>query len=127
MVVDEEESMEQAISKPMELFNSSATMELFNSSATMELFNSSAKISKRTSSIRNLEDTRTKSFVFFVALTAALGGLIFGYDIGGAGATFVMDGFREHFGWSCAVGTYIYTQTQTPVLRLTLFMFCHSQ
>mgnify|MGYP006095073079 CR=1 FL=1 len=118
MVVDEEESMEQAISKPMELFNSSATMELFNSSA---------KISKRTSSIRNLEDTRTKSFVFFVALTAALGGLIFGYDIGGAGATFVMDGFREHFGWSCAVGTYIYTQTQTPVLRLTLFMFCHSQ
>merc|ERR1712176_365965 len=27
---------------------------------------------------------------------------IFGYDIGGAGATFVMDGFRTHFGWSCS-------------------------
>merc|ERR1712176_746673 len=47
------------------------------------------------------EDTRTKGFVVAVAAVAALGGLIFGYDIGGAGATFVMDGFRTHFGWSC--------------------------
>lgn len=40
----------------------------------------------------------------FVSITssAALGGLIFGYDIAGAGATFVMDGFRIHFGWDCA-------------------------
>lgn len=30
------------------------------------------------------------------------GGLIFGYDIAGAGATFVMTGFQEHFGWKCA-------------------------
>jgi len=28
--------------------------------------------------------------------------LCFGYDIAGAGATFVMSGFEEHFGWSCA-------------------------
>ena len=72
----------------------------------IEFLNSSAKISQHTSSIRNLQDTRTKSFVFLVALTGALGGLIFGYDIGGAGATFVMEGFQEHFGWSCAAGTY---------------------
>jgi len=32
------------------------------------------------------------------------GGLLFGYDIAGAGATFVMDGFREHFHWSCPEG-----------------------
>jgi hypothetical protein len=31
----------------------------------------------------------------------ALGGLIFGYDIAGAGATFVMDGFRA-LCWECA-------------------------
>lgn len=30
------------------------------------------------------------------------GGLIFGYDIAGAGATFVMDGFKMHFGWTCS-------------------------
>ena len=31
------------------------------------------------------EDTPTKGFVVAVAVVAALGGLIFGYDIGGAG------------------------------------------
>ena len=40
---------------------------------------------KRISSYRDMEDTRTKSFVIIVACAAALGGLIFGYDIGGAG------------------------------------------
>jgi sugar porter (SP) family MFS transporter len=45
---------------------------------------------------------RTKPFVVMVASCAALGGLIFGYDIAGAGATFVMDGFQQHFGWECA-------------------------
>jgi len=54
------------------------------------------------SSVRDMEDTRTKPFVVLVAVAAALGGLIFGFDIGGAGATFVMPGFREHFGWDCA-------------------------
>ena len=33
-----------------------------------------------------------------------VGGLVFGYDIAGAGATFVMTGFKEHFGWSCVPG-----------------------
>ena len=47
------------------------------------------------------ENLRTKGFVVIVAIAAALGGLIFGYDIGGAGATFVMDGFKIHFGWEC--------------------------
>jgi ABC-type methionine transport system permease subunit len=47
------------------------------------------------------DDTRAKPFVWLLAITAALGGLIFGYDIGGAGATFVMDGFKYHFGWEC--------------------------
>lgn len=47
---------------------------------------------------------RTKKFIIFVAWVAAMGGLIFGYDIAGAGATFVMDGFREHFKWDCPPG-----------------------
>lgn len=54
-----------------------------------------------TSSVRDMEDTRTKGFVVMVAITAALGGLVFGFDIGGAGATFVMTGFKEHFNWAC--------------------------
>mmetsp|Transcript_30025 Transcript_30025/g.72878 ORF Transcript_30025/g.72878 Transcript_30025/m.72878 type:complete len:164 (+) Transcript_30025:423-914(+) len=57
---------------------------------------------KKISSYRDMEDTRTNSFVVVVACAAALGGLIFGYDIGGAGATFLMDGFKIHFGWECA-------------------------
>jgi len=45
---------------------------------------------------------RTKPFIVLVAICAALGGLIFGYDIAGAGATFLMPGFQEHFGWNNA-------------------------
>eukprot|EP00804_Cyclotella_cryptica_P007220 CCRYP_009747-RB/>CCRYP_009747-RB protein AED:0.12 eAED:0.12 QI:189/1/1/1/0.90/0.83/12/500/538 len=55
---------------------------------------------------RDHSDTRAKPFIWALALTAALGGLIFGYDIGGAGATFVMDGFKYHFGWACAPDDY---------------------
>eukprot|EP00934_Nitzschia_sp_Nitz4_P004462 Nitzschia sp. Nitz4//scaffold2_size372955//4151//5861//NITZ4_000349-RA/size372955-snap-gene-0.0-mRNA-1//1//CDS//3329546554//4452//frame0 len=64
------------------------------------------------------EDLRTKGFVLVVAIAAALGGLIFGYDIGGAGATFVMDGFRFQFGWDCpegAVDCQPATQSQIDV------------
>ena len=50
------------------------------------------------------EELRTKKFVIVVAVAAALGGMIFGYDLGGAGATFLMDGFRLHFGWDCTEG-----------------------
>jgi hypothetical protein len=59
------------------------------------------------SSVRDMEDTRTKPFVVLVAVAAALGGLIFGFDIGGAGATFVMPGFREHFGWGTFIISYL--------------------
>jgi len=34
-----------------------------------------------------------------VAIAASLGGMIFGYDIAGAGGTFVMPGFQAQFGW----------------------------
>ena len=59
----------------------------------------SGTLKHATSSLRKMEDTRTKVFVYLVAVAAALGGLIFGYDIGGSGGTFVMTGFREHFQW----------------------------
>jgi sugar porter (SP) family MFS transporter len=48
------------------------------------------------------ETKRVKGTVILLACIAALGGLVFGYDIAGAGATFVMEGFRLHFGWECA-------------------------
>jgi SP family sugar:H+ symporter-like MFS transporter len=40
-------------------------------------------------------------FVIIVSITAALGGLIFGFELTAAGGTFVMSGFAEYFGWSC--------------------------
>jgi hypothetical protein len=43
---------------------------------------------------------RVRPFVYLVGVVAAMGGLLFGYDIGGSGGTFVMQGFREHFGWA---------------------------
>lgn len=44
-------------------------------------------------------DYPVKFSVIFIGLIAAIGGLCFGYDIGGSGGTFVMDYFREHLGW----------------------------
>lgn len=44
---------------------------------------------------------KTKKIIYLIASCAALGGLIFGYDIAGAGATFVMTGFTNHFHWTC--------------------------
>ena len=46
--------------------------------------------------------SRLKPYVILVAATASLGGLIFGFQLTGAGGTFVMPSFVEHFGWSCA-------------------------
>lgn len=37
--------------------------------------------------------------VYVVACVSAISGLVFGYDIGGSGGSFVMDPFRVHFGW----------------------------
>eukprot|EP00121_Abeoforma_whisleri_P007011 Awhi_evm1s6387 len=45
------------------------------------------------------EPAPIKFFVVIVAIVAAFGGLLFGFDIGGSGGTFVMDGFRAQFGW----------------------------
>jgi hypothetical protein len=42
-----------------------------------------------------------------VAAVAAVGGLVFGYDIGGGGGSFVMPGFQRQFGWICADGSAI--------------------
>jgi hypothetical protein len=48
---------------------------------------------------------RTKPFIVVVACCcAALGGLIFGYGIAGAGANFVMDGIQRHSGWEGFAG-----------------------
>lgn len=46
--------------------------------------------------------SRLKPYAILVTATASLGGLIFGFQLTGAGGTFVMSGFREHFGWACA-------------------------
>ena len=51
--------------------------ELKESSKVIQLEEGTAKTSE--------DDIRTKGFVVAVAAVAALGGLIFGYDIGGAG------------------------------------------
>jgi len=40
-----------------------------------------------------------KPLVIVASVVAAIGGLIFGYDIGGSGGTFTMKGFRNHLGW----------------------------
>jgi len=69
------------------------------------------KSSLEISLTRDKDDRSAKPFVWLVAVTAALGGLIFGYDIGGAGATFVMDGFITHFGWDTASQSQIDTDT----------------
>ncbi|KAG5175422.1 general substrate transporter [Tribonema minus] len=40
-----------------------------------------------------------KALVCAAAAVSAIGGLIFGYDIGGSGGTFTMKGFREQMDW----------------------------
>lgn len=45
------------------------------------------------------EVTAVKPRVIIAALVAALGGLVFGWDVGGSGGTFVMPAFREVMGW----------------------------
>lgn len=54
---------------------------------------------------------RIKPFVILVASVAALGGLIFGYDMGNASATFLMPGFQQHVGW-CEGGSSNCTAAQ---------------
>lgn len=40
-----------------------------------------------------------KSFVYYIACVTAISGLLFGYDIGGSGGSFEMEGFRRFFNW----------------------------
>jgi MFS family permease len=56
--------------------------------------------------------------VILLACVAALGGLAFGYDIAGAGATFVMEGLRVHFGWDCAEGDVDCTPASTQTIDM---------
>jgi hypothetical protein len=51
-----------------------ATSKLSSSSKSLEVTQS-----------EKIENTRTNPFVVVVAIAAALGGMVFGYDIGGAG------------------------------------------
>lgn len=44
---------------------------------------------------------RVKPFVYVVAATAALGSLVFGFSLTGAGGTFIMESFQNEFGWTC--------------------------
>lgn len=45
---------------------------------------------------RNKQDKRAKPFVIAVAITAALGGMIFGYDVGGAGESVICNMHHSH-------------------------------
>ena len=58
--------------------------EIEESSKVIQLEEGTAKKDDKSLEL-DAEDTRTKGFVVAVAIVAALGGLIFGYDIGGAG------------------------------------------
>jgi len=59
-----------------------------------------AELSLTTGLPKKQKQQRIRPSVILLAICAALGGLCFGYDIGGAGGTFVMDGFKDHFGWT---------------------------
>lgn len=42
---------------------------------------------------------KVKPMVYVAAVVSAISGVLCGYDIGGSGGTYVMAGFRKHFGW----------------------------
>ena len=46
-----------------------------------------------------MQGGKLRSSVVHLAAVAAIGGLVFGFDIGGAGGSFVMRGFQLQFGW----------------------------
>lgn len=64
-------------------------------------------------------DLRTKPFIFIVCTAAALGGLIFGYDIGGAGTKFtrVLGSFH-----SPSTASFLTTYLESLLFR---WNFCH--
>jgi len=81
--------------------NKTETPDNEKSSVTQDVDPSDAELGvEKPEVFHHHKTTRTKPFIVLVAACAALGGLIFGYDIAGAGATFLMPGFQEHFGWN---------------------------
>ena len=56
--------------------------------------------------------TRLRPAVVRLAAVAAIGGLVFGYDIGGAGGSFVMEGFQRQFGWIDGAGNATKTDAE---------------
>jgi len=47
-----------------------------------------------------------------VAIVAAIGGLVFGFDIGGGGGSFVMPGFQRQFVWIDADGNALKSEAE---------------
>lgn len=78
------------------------TADLKDKTFSSDTSTSDIELAKKNEDGALTSSPRTKPFIVLVACCAALGGLIFGYDIAGAGATFVMEGFKLHFGWECA-------------------------
>ena len=58
---------------------------------------------------------RVRPFVYVIAAVSAMSGLLFGYDIGGSGGTYMMEGFREYFHWPPASADS--TNTSPELLR----------
>ncbi|CAB9511160.1 affinity glucose transporter [Seminavis robusta] len=48
------------------------------------------------------EHRRVKPFLYLVVGIVSMCGLLYGLDLGSVGATFVMDGFRQHVNWDCS-------------------------
>lgn len=80
------------------LKNNSITEKSFS----IEGFSSDEELGNTKMAEAEVKVKKTKFMIILIATAAALGGLIFGYDIAGAGATFLMPGFKEHFGWNNA-------------------------
>lgn len=56
------------------------------------------------SALQRGSDKRIKPFMILVSCVAACSGILYGLDLGGIGASFLMQSFRYHFDWSCEDG-----------------------
>lgn len=64
---------------------------------------------------------RIKPFALFVALAAANGGLVFGWDVAGAGGSFLMTGFNVHFGWTTVYGSPLASEQEIQFAKSMIF------